>query len=162
MKTLITITVSILIMTIFTQCSSAQQFDKEAPFTISKAYYQDWVGGRQGSSGILITFEIASEISKDIVLDSLFFNYKICKLEARSFNKKYSITGNFSKNTYVERNIIMDVDPRKEMANKVPDVTINFPFELSDNECIISYIIKEKRHYFKVTNLKKEKTIFYP
>ncbi len=162
MKTLITITVSILVMTIFTQCSSAQQFDEEPPFTISKAYYQDWVGGRQGSSGTLITFEITSEISKEVRLDSLFFSNKICKLEATSFNKKYSIIGNFSKNTYVERNIIMDVDPQKEMANKVPDVAINFPFELSDNECVISYIIKEKKHYFKVTDLKKEKTIFYP
>jgi len=161
MKTFITIVSSLLIMTIFIQCSSAQ-FDKEAPFAISKAYYQDWVGGRQGSSGTLITFEITSEISKEIKLDSLFFNHKICKLEAQSFNKKYSITGNFSKSTYVERNIIMDADSQKEMANKVPDVTLNFPFELTDNECVISYTIKEKTHYFKVTNLKKEKTIFYP
>jgi hypothetical protein len=162
MKTFITITASVLVMTMFTQCSSAQQFDKESPFTISKAYYQDWVGGRQGSSGTLITFEIASEISKEVKLDSLFFNHKICKLEASSFNKKYSITGNFSKTTYVERNIIMDVNPQKEMANKVPDVTTNFPFELTDNECVISYTIKEKKHYYKVTNLKKEKTIYYP
>jgi len=161
MKTFITIVSSLLIMTIFTQCSSAQ-FDKEAPFTINKAYFQDWVGGRQGSSGTLITFEIPSEISKEIRLDSLFFNYKVCKLEARSFNKKYSITGNFSKNNYEERNIIIDGDPQKEMVNKVPDVVLNFPFELSDNECVISYYIKDKKRYHKLTNLKKEKTIYYP
>lgn len=148
-------------MAFFTQCSSAQ-FDKKTPFTINKAYYQDWVGGRPGSSGTIITLEMPSEISKDIVLDSLFFNHKICKLETTSFNKKYTITGNISKIVHIEKDIIMDTDPRKEMANKVPDVTINFPFELTEKECVISYFVKKKKHYYKITNLSKEKTIYYP
>lgn len=161
MKTLIMITTSILVLTLFTQCSSTQ-FEKDAPFTISKAYYQDWVGGRQGASGTLITFEITSAIPKEITLDSLFFNHKISKLEATSFNNKHTITSNFYKNRYVDRDIIMHADPRKEMGNKVPDIILNFPFELADNECVISYNIKGKRHYYKIINLKKEKTIFYP
>lgn len=162
MKTFITLLSSILIMTLIIHCGSAQQFDKKAPFTINKAYYQNWVGGRRGSTGTLITLELASEISSDVEIDSLYFNHKICKLNINSYGKKYSITGNFSKSTRREKDLIMDADPRKETRNKIPDVKLYFPFEIADNECVISYEIKGKKHYYKVENIQKEKTIYYP
>ncbi len=56
----------------FTQYSSAQ-FDKETPFTITKACYQDWFGGRTASKGTLITLELTDIISSKIVIDSIFF-----------------------------------------------------------------------------------------
>lgn len=149
-------------MSLFTQCSSSQQFDKETPFTISKAYYQDWVGGKPGSNGIIITIEIPLEISNEIILDSAFFRRKMSKLSVATLDQKQIATANFSKNTFVERDIIMASDPKKEMANKVPDVTITFPFELTDNECVVSYFVKNKKHYYKLINIKKIKTIYYP
>jgi len=162
MKTYIIILSSILILSLFTQCGSAQKFDNETPFNISKAYYQDWVGGKPGSNGIIITIEIPSIISNEIILDSVFFRRKMSKLSIEASDQKQIATANFSKNIFTARDIIMNSDPRKEMANKAPDVTITFPFELTDSECVISYFVKNKKHYYKLTNIKKTKTIYYP
>ncbi len=161
MKTFAILISSILLLTFFTQCSSAQ-FDKKAPFTISKASFQDWVGGRPGSRGTLITLELTAPISNQIIIDSLYYKRKTCKLDVSSYQNKHTLTGNFITVNVTDRDIIMHSDPRKEMANKMPDAVSSFPFELADNECVISYIIKNKKHYYKITNLTKEKSIFYP
>ena len=162
MKIFVTIISSLLVMTLFIQCGSAQKFDKKAPFTITKAYYQDWIGGRAASKGTLLTIEISDALSGKIVIDSIFFNSKKSRLSFSSFQNKHIITGNFISTNATDSNIIMHSDVRKEMANEAPDISISFPFELTDKECVISYFIKEKKHYYKVTNLIKEKPIYYP
>ena len=151
---------SMLIMGFFTQCGSAQ-FDKEAPFIIHKAYYQDWFGGQPGSKGTLVTVEI-SRAAESIVFDSIFFNGKIKKLGNTASDNKQLLIGNFSTTTLSNKNIIMHSDPKEEMANKISEPILNFPFELTDNECVVSYTIKKKKRYYKVENLKKEKSIYYP
>ncbi|MDX5583855.1 MAG: hypothetical protein QNK20_02845 [Aureibaculum sp.] len=160
MKKFIVAITSVLIMMFFTHCGSAQ-FDKEAPFTIHKAYYQDWFGGQPGSKGTLVTVEI-SPAAESIVFDSIFFNGKIKRLSNTILDNKQLLIGNFPTTTLSDKNIIMHSDPKEEMANKISEPTLNFPFELTDNECVVSYIIKKKKYYFKVENLKKEKSIYYP
>ena len=161
MKSFTIIVSSILIMTLFTQCGSAQQFDKKAPFTINKAYFQEWMGGR-GSTGTTITLELTEPLSDKIIIDSLFFKNKTTPLSISNYKTKHTVTGNFISTRAVNRDLIMHADSQKEMANKVPETSSLFPFELSDNECVISYFIKDKKHYYKVTGLKKEKTVYYP
>lgn len=158
----ITIMVScIFVLSLFSQCSSAQ-FDKKAPFNISKAYYQNWVGGRASSKGTLISIEFSNSPSNKIVFDSIFFKGKVVQLERTTYDGKQVITGNFATSNIADKNIIMHVDPRKEMGNKVPGVTTNFPFELTDKECVISYFIKQKKRYYKLTNLAKKESVYYP
>ena len=161
MKTLTTVLSSILLLTLFTKCSS-QQFDKKAPFTIKKAYYQDWIGGRAGSSGTIITLELLAPVSKKITIDSIFFKNKKVSLETNKYKNKYSLIGNFVATKVPNQDIIMDADTDKEMANTAPNLSTKIPFKLADNECVISYTSKGKKHYYKVENIKKEKTIFYP
>ena len=161
MKTYIILLVSILTMTLFIQCGSAQQFDKKIPFTIRKAYFQEWMGGR-GSTGMMITLELTAPVSKKIAVDSLFFKNKTTKLNLSNYDKKYTITGNFISSASVNNNLNMHSNPEKEKTNKAPNTSLSFPFKLSDNECVISYFIKGKKHYYKITDLKKEKTIYYP
>lgn len=161
MKTFIKIYSALLIMALFTQCG-AQKFDKKTPFTITKAYYQDWFGGRGASKGTKITLELKETLSNKIVLDSIFFKNKKSKLNFSNDEKKFAITGNFVSSITTDRDIIMHSDSRKEMANKVPDVLTSIPFKLSDKECVISYFMNNKKHYYKVTNLIKENPIYYP
>ena len=161
MKSFLSILSSTLIMAFFTQCGSAQ-FEKKAPFTINKAYYQDWFGGRMGSKGTMVTIEISDVTHEGLVFDSIFFNEKINKLVHTISDNKQIITGNFPVTVLRDNNIIIHADPREEMANKLPKSTVNFPFELTDNECVISYIFKSKKRYYKIENLKKEKAIYYP
>ena len=160
MKKFIAVITSILVMIFFTQCGSAQ-FDKEAPFTINKAYYQDWFGGQPGSNGTLISLEL-SEVSNNIIFDSIFFKNQLSKLDKVDTDSKLIIKGNFIAVSQHDRNIIMHSDPKEEMANTVSVPSINNPFELTDKECVISYFIKKKKHYYKLKNLKKEKPLYYP
>jgi len=160
MKKFIVALASMLIMVFFSQCGSAQ-FDKEAPFTIRKAYYQDWFGGQPGSKGTLVTVEI-SPAAESIVFDSIFFNGKMKRLGNTVSDNKQLLIGNFPTTTLSDKNIIMHSDPKEEMANKISKPILNYPFVLADNECVVSYIIKKKKRYYKVENLKKEKSIYYP
>lgn len=160
MKKFIIAITSMLIMIFFTQCGSAQ-FDKEAPFTIHRAYYQDWFGGQPGSKGTLVTVEI-SRAAESIVFDSIFFNGKIKRLDKTVSDSKQLLLGNFPTTTLSDKNIIMHSDPKEEMANKISEPILNYSFELAGNECVISYIIKKRKRYYKVENLKKEKSIYYP
>jgi len=162
MKSFITIVSSILVIISFTQCGSAQKLDKKAPLTINKAYYQDWFGGRGTSKGTIVSIEFSNITSKKIIFDSIFFKGKLIKLEHTFSENKQTITGNFITNIQHDKNIIMDIDPKEEMANKVTDLNINFPFELTDKECVISYFIRNKKHYYKLLNLKEEQPIYYP
>jgi hypothetical protein len=55
---------------------------------------------------------------------------------------------------------ILDENTSKEIHNQFPEVK-KMPFELKQNEAIISYKIKDKTKYFKIKSIKKGKTIFY-
>ncbi|MGB5361752.1 MAG: hypothetical protein WBN17_00435 [Aureibaculum sp.] len=161
MKSLSIMATSLIIFTLFTHCGSAQ-FDKNPPFTINRAYYQDWFGGQPGSKGTFINIELAGAVSNDIVFDSVFFKGEVTKLDLNTTTSMQVLKGNFISISHNDRNIIMHSDPKEEMVNKVRVTPKQNPFELPDNECVISYFIKKKKHYFKVENLKKEKPIYYP
>ena len=162
MKSFIAIVSSILVITTFIQCGSAQKLDKNAPFSIKSAYYQNWFGGRGASKGTIVSIEFSKKNSKKIIFDSIFFKGKTVKIQHTFTDSKQLIKGNFVTYIYRDKEVIMDIDPQKEMANKVPDITVNFPFELADKECVISYIIKNKKHYYKLKKLKEEQPIYYP
>ncbi len=160
MKNFTTITLSIITFTLFTQCASSQ-FDKKPPFTVTKAMHQEWVGGRPGSKGVLVTITLADTISNNIEFDSIYFNNKAIKLGINTADSVTVLTGNFSTKTNEGRNIIMHADPKKEMGNTPPQTSLRLPFELAEYECVISYYIKNKMHYFKLDKLAKGKPIFY-
>ncbi|MBT8384247.1 MAG: hypothetical protein KJO83_00900 [Bacteroidia bacterium] len=161
MKSFSIMVISLFVFAFFTQCGSAQ-FDKNPPFTIYKAYYQDWFGGQPGSKGTFVQIELAGPISKDIVFDSVFFRKDVTKLDLNIIASMQTLKGNIISKSHEDRNIVMHSDPKEEMVNEVRGATIQNPFEISDNECVISYFIKKKKHYYKVENLKKEKPIYYP
>ena len=161
MKSFSIMAISLFVFTFFTYCGSAQ-FDKNPPFTINKAYYQDWFGGQPGSKGTFVQIELSGTVSKDIVFDSVFFKSDVTKLDLNKTASMQILKGNFISISHEDRNIIMHSDPKEEMVNKVGGATRQNLFEISDNECVISYFIKKKKHYYKVENLKKEKPIYYP
>ncbi|MBJ2174076.1 hypothetical protein JBL43_07500 [Aureibaculum sp. A20] len=161
MKTPITFLICSLILILFSNCATSQ-FDKNPSFIITEAKYQDWIGGKPGAKGTLVTIAFAEPVEDHIQFDSIFFNDTSAKLSIDSFNEKKMITGNFSTSNSFDKIIIMDKDPKKEFGNEVPKIKKKSTFQLSKNECVISYNIKNKKHYFKLNTLKKGKTIIYP
>jgi hypothetical protein len=157
-KRLFLIPISAIIIMSFSQCSSAQ-FDKKAPVTITDAFYKNWVGGIPGVKGVLITIK-AKVPETDIIFDSIYFNNKMVKLKSQLQNDELILTGNFTVSSKTDH-IIMHADPKEEFGNKPPNISNKIPFELQDNEAVISYFIKSKKRYYKLSNIKKENTSYY-
>ena len=161
MKTHISILSSILVLTLFTNCASSQ-FDINPSFTVEKAQHQEWIGGKPGSKGIMVTIEFTDKVEDNIKFDSIYFNGKSVNLSVGSFSERTVISGNFSNSDFADKMIIVDKDPKKEFGNEAPKPVTEIPFELSKNECVISYIVNDKKRYFKLDKLQKGKTIIYP
>ena len=142
----------------FIQCSSAQ-LDKKIPVTITQSFYQDWVGGRPGSKGTLVSVKL-NVPDKKMAFDSIYFNGKAVKLQSNLIKNELTITGNFVIFTS-PNDVIMHADPKKEFGNTPPKLVAKIPFELEKNEAVIGYTINDKKRYFKIENIKKKKTLFY-
>ena len=157
-KKLFYIPVLVIITMSFIQCSSAQ-LDKKVPVTITNAVYQNWVGGQPGSKGTLVSIKLNNPDSK-MTFDSIYFNNKAVKLKTNLIKNELTLTGNFMVITK-HNDMIIHANPKEEFGNTPPKLAPKIPFELEENEAVISYIIKDKKRYFKVENIKKTKTLFY-
>ncbi len=144
---LLTLTV---IMSSFSQCSSAQKLQKEAPTTFGNVYCKQWVSGMaEGPSGLDIFIEI-----KDLKfqLDSVYFREKVTKLN-RHPQKTGFYVGSFTSPSTQKQDIIMSSDSKEEYGNKIPEKPIKIPFQLAHNECVVSYKVNGNTKYYKLTNV---------
>lgn len=159
MKKLLLIPIVAVLMS-FSQCDK-DSFDKKPPVDFTKICYQDWVGGRPGSSGTLVTL-IGKKPTGEIAFDSIYFNKKAVKVATQLTSNELIVTANFIKPNPKDRDLILSGDPKEEFGNKPPKVAPKISFELADNEAIVSYILKGKKRYFRLQNITKEKTLYYP
>lgn len=149
-------------MTSFSQCSSAQKLQKEAPVKFENAYYQYWVAGIQGGgSGINLFIPIDGIMKENIRLDSVYFRGKASKLEFKPNNPSLFI-GRFSSAANQKKDIIMSNKPNAEYGNEAPKMKAKIPFELKENECVVSYKEGVKTKYFKIENVVERQPLHYP
>lgn len=152
----------LIIMTSFSQCSSAQKLQKEAPVKFGTAYYQHWVAGIQGGgSGINLFIQTEGFSKENIQLDSVYFRGKASKFEVKPNNPSLFI-GRFSLKSNQKKDIIMSNKPKAEYGNELPELKTKIPFELKDNECVVSYKEGDKTKYFKIENLVEQPPQYYP
>jgi len=139
-------------------CSSQRKLQTEAPFTVERPTVEYWVGGRE-ESGTQMRFQVRwNPIDPSaITLDSLYFRGRVMKAELKETETGFLITG-----TYIEdmpkSDIIMHADPRQEVGNQPPkplNTRKAFPFELSPNEAVLSYLEgnTEKKRYYKISGV---------
>ena len=72
------------------------------------------------------------------------------------------IIGRFRNSINQKKDIIMSSNPQDEYNNKRVLIRGMSPFNLTQNECVISYRVNNKRLYYKISNLKKGEAIAYP
>ncbi len=145
----------------FSNCGSSQvgkayALENNPPFTISEASSQKWVAGvQEGGSGtnVRIAFE---SIQEGVAIEEIYFG-KAKTIAKETSNKPVSYTG-FFKNK-MKRDVIMDENPVNEAKNTPPEV---FPFDLKENEAVISFKLNGKQSYFKVSDILKKPLIAYP
>ncbi len=139
------------------QCKSAQ-FDSKPPIKIPGATFNNWVGGQPGVSGIRVI--IGYEKQADIELQKSSFPNKISKVEAYVRKDKTFLVGHIDTSSREKEDMILERDSKKEIKNKLPEA--KFPYELKENEAVISYLKNGKIKFFKIENIKQTKTDFYP
>lgn len=147
-----------VLMIIGLMTCKSPKFEKNPPFQITGATYNNWVGGQPGISGMKII--IGYTANQNVVFKSIFFFSKEMKVEHYKNEGNNYIIGRLDTSTRGDRDRILDKDPKKEMQNKLPKKKL--PFKLKENEAIIVYMDGKTKKYVKVENIKQTNTDFYP
>lgn len=143
----------------FLNCSSVQKIQSSIPIEFGDVYYQHWIAGvKGGGSGINVFINVASN-KKNIELDSVYFQGKVSKLE--EVNNSLFI-GRFKTTANQREDLIMSSNPKEEYGNQIHKPKEDIPFELKNNQCIISYMDSDKIKYFMIEDIKKKKLLAYP
>ena len=122
----------------------------QPPFEISEATYSYWTGGQPGVSGITIL--IRYDTDKTIQFDSIYFQSKTGYIENNIHDGKDYLIGRIDTSKPATPTI-------NENSDKQPDQ--RFPFQLLQNEAVISYSYQNKSFYFKISNLKETDKIVF-
>ena len=148
-----------VISTSFINCSTVKTntFTDAAPFIITAPYYNSWIAGIEGGgSGINVFLPVSD--TRNIDIDSIHFRGEKAIVE----KKESLIIGRFKTTDNQSRDFIMSSNPKDEFQNKLIYQLDLSPFVLANNECVISYRLQDKRHYYKISDLKKAPHIAYP
>jgi len=145
----------------FSNCGSSQgskglSFESNPPFTISEIFSQKWVAGTQeGGSGINVHISF-SELTEGVQIDQIYFRKKMIAAQQKP-NMKSTYIGYFRND--MGRDVVMGDSPVKEATNTPPK---DFPFDLKENEAVISYTMKGSMAYFRTSDIVEKPLIAYP
>lgn len=158
-KQILGLVILTFIMASFSQCSSAQKLQKEAPTAFGEVYFQKWVSGMaQGPSGTNIFIEVKND---NVQLDSVYFRGKATKLDVVNSNK-FLYVGRFVSKSIEIGDVIMHKDTAQEYGNKAPEIPAKIPFELAPDQCVVSYKVNGKTNYFKLTDIVEKESKDHP
>jgi len=160
LKAVIFSIIMLILAVSFSQCSNTKALQKKAPTEFGKSYFQRWNAGiKGGGSGLIIYIPIKDG---SIQLDSVYFRCKTTKLEVKPNNKTLYI-GYFKTGfNIMKQDIIMSSNSKEEYGNQLPKTKEKPPFNLKDNECVVSYKNGNETLYYKIENITEQSTINYP
>jgi len=160
MKHFLNIFFASILVVLFTQCSSAQKLQDRTPFSIDEVYSQKWIAGVQGGgSGINVLIKLKGN-NHNVVFNSIYFRGKVTKLEINP-DRNFCI-GRFSTPFNKKQDVILSDEPNAEFGNEAPIIPKEIPFDLKDNECVISYTENNNTKYFIIEDIKEKQMISYP
>ncbi|WP_299223659.1 hypothetical protein [uncultured Psychroserpens sp.] len=150
----------LVIMTSFSRCMPSQyQLQKESSINFDEAYSQKWTSGiKDGGSGVDVFITVNDS---SIQLDSMYFREQRVKLNLIEGNKRLYV-GRFKIIGNQQHDIILSSDSKEEHDNTMPKKRQEIPFDLQDNECVISYIKANKTYYYKILNIEMRQPLNYP
>lgn len=146
----------ILFMTLgLSQCGTVK-FDKNPPFKVVSATFNNWVGGQPGISGTKV--RVLYESTSNVTFDEIFFKNMKVKPELYVKNNTTYLIGHYS--TSDNKELTLDLDTRKEVKNKLPE-PLKLPFKMKGNEVVLKYTLDGKVKYYKIEAPKQADTDFY-
>jgi hypothetical protein len=155
------ISMVIVLFAFFSSCTSQKKLTMKTPFVLGEATYQPWTGGMK-ASGKGVKLEIlTSDIEENVVFEQIYFQGNISPLHSEGDK----LTANMKIDSGKKPDMVMHSDSVQEVGNQPPPLKegkVDFPFEINDDEAVISYTKKGKRKYAKVVGMKKLKPLIYP
>jgi hypothetical protein len=130
------------------QCASPKatltNFEAQVPFLIKPVSFQEWYAGiKVGGTGINVFIPIYM-VTENIQFREVYFR-----------NLKGKLIKKDDKYVAVLKN------PSKSYTFRVPEKPADFPFDLTHNECAISYIENGITKYYKITALREVAGTYY-
>ncbi|GGG39221.1 hypothetical protein GCM10011414_05710 [Croceivirga lutea] len=150
----------ILVLTMFSYmgCAPQKSFVKNPPFEVGEAVCYNWVGGRaESGKGTVVSIPLSGESIENITFKQLFFRGKATNIKLEKIESGWVAKGNFYETKTEKPDRIMHSDAEKEVGNQPPMIPEKIPFELADNEGVISYIEGEIVKYVKLKDVKETK-----
>ena len=146
----------------FTGCKSQKKLVENPPFELGEATCQRWVGGRaESGSGILLQVPILNDNMDEMKFQQAFFRGRVTDVSMKSNDGSWFAEANFRNKTDEKPDMIMHSDSEKEVGNQPPKFKEKMPFELGENECVLSYMEGDKVKYYKVSGIKEKKPLIY-
>lgn len=144
----------------FSQCAS-MKMDTQPPFKVKNASYSHITGGQPGNSVLNLMIEISTPETVDF--KNVYFQNRITPAVIEEKVGKQYIAARYKISSDQERkDLVLSSDAKTEFGNTAHETKEKFPFELKENEAVVTYKIGEKIHYYKIENVKKEKSVFMP
>ena len=138
------------------KCNDSDKLVKESPFKTGEVLSEAWESGKTKSG---VNLFIPIEESNEIELDSVYFRGEIVKLEKVQKDNYLVYIGRFKNASVFDKNIVMHSDPKKEAGNSPPQLKNKMPFELKENEAVISFIEDGELKYYKIEDIKTSPTV---
>jgi hypothetical protein len=156
MKKIVGLLGAIIVSISFYNCNTSKgitdyNLQMKPPFKVVNSSYQDWVNEQSTAHGVKVFVKINTS---KIQLDSMYFRNMKTALVYDDKSDKY--TGHFNIQNS-KNDLILHSDSTKEFGNQVPDISQKIPFKLEDNEAVVSYIFKDEKCFYKISNLQNEK-----
>ena len=138
-------------------CSSQKKLVDTTPFELGQATCQSWEGGRaEAGSGIKLEIPVLNDLN-GVTMQQAYFRGMMADLNVDSNDGKQMVKANFRRGNSEKMDIVMHEDSRKEVGNQPPTKKEEFPFELTDDQCVISYMDGNTVKYFKIEGIKEKK-----
>ena len=142
----------------FAHCTTLKQ-SVNAPFTITEATYQKWVGVNPEMHGIKLSFCIEA-LNGASIQHVYYANAKHTPNIATRKGNTYVLVN--SSNSHSDAIEALTLASNKKYPDKSFAIKKEFPFALKINEAVITYTRGTKIRHYKVSQIKKLATIFYP
>ncbi len=150
-----TLILLIAVLTVLAGCSSQKKLERTPPFVIGSATYEPLMAGEeQNIAGHVVKITLTEMSADEVPLQNIYFRGQMAGVVLALENQGVMATARFG---IAKPDINMHADPRQEVGNQPPKIKKgdepDFPFDLKDDEAILSYLENDKVKYVKVPGI---------
>lgn len=160
MKTGFGLLIAVAILIAFSGCANGKKVQEQTSVHIGQPFYTTWSGGvRTAGSGLNLYIPVDPSLVGELELDSVYFRGRKAKLEAAREGEKedYALYVAYFRTAEKEKapDLVMHRDPKQEYGNRAPEIIRDFPFELEEDEAMLTYKKDGKTGYYRVSGIKR-------